>query len=342
MNDPSDFEELIVQLTLTEDEAPSSSEITQSKLEFIEKFYKKNENKFKFCVLKGNTKKSLGETLSNSLGECWSFLTKTSRNPSLVDRKDLHLKFTSCSLNLIRLLSRDSEIIDAFENTSLLKQIQIIANLANAQEDVSSNDSENNALFLESFEKEMLNVYALKAASNLIYNSKFIQNFYAENGVAEAITMQLKQFNLAFYVDNCSEAIPQEENNKFSIMVFNLRILFLLTVFNKDLRQKLREQLQVVTYLIEIVDQIMKERLNVNLEESNLLMIGCVSSSNDQSDYCYLKLIDIEYIIEILKILYNLTMDIVSVKNNAAATMGDFKRNSQDEEANNQKCNILF
>jgi hypothetical protein len=234
-------------------------------------------------------------------------------------------------LDTIRLVSRDSALIDIFESNDLLNIIQTIANLIvldeNLFENFDINNTESTNASTQPFsskDKELLNVYALKAMSNLTYNSKFVLDYYVANDAAEAITMHLRQFTPAAYIS------PNEDNKK-NIMIFNLRILFLLTVFNKDLRQKLREKLQVITYLIEIIDQIMKERLNVNDNEA----VDCNSSSLlenqqsthqtsliDQSDYCYLKIIDVDYIIEILKILYNLTMDIPSVKANAASTMG--------------------
>ena len=160
-----------------------------------------------------------------------------------------------------------------------------------------------------------LRLHALKAMSNLIYNSKYVQDFYMANGVAEMITIYLKQFSPSEVLSEASASSKLE----LSVVMFNLRVLFLLTVFNRELRLKLREKLQVVTYLIEIIDQVMKERLNGGSTSSSFDGAGGASSPGDDqttpgdmlapADYCLLKPVDVDFIIEILKLLYNLTMD---------------------------------
>ena len=340
----SDFADLIGHLITDEIVAHEPAQL-ETKLDFVNNFVRRHENKFKFCYLDDQMKQRLGESLSSSLSKCWSFLTKTT--PSTDTSKDTALKpltvsMASACLNFIRLVSRDAELIDAFENNDLLAQIQVIANLnARQLENLSLEDApiSVSSPLLESEYRDELNVNALKSISNLTYNSKHVQDFYAENGVGDAITMHLKQFNPAAY----SLSSPANDH-KFNIMIFNLRILFLLTIFNKKLRQKLKEQLEVIIYLIEIIDQIMKERLNVNVEDATVLLNNCVSLSNgsDQSDFCYLKPADIEYIIEILKILFNLTMDISSVKANAAATMGTYGRNPPTDDDTPKRINCTY
>ena len=129
-------------------------------------------------------------------------------------------------------------------------------------------------------------------------------------------------------------------------MLFNLRILFLLTALNKDLRMKLREKLQVITYLIEIIDQIMKERLNEDIALLNSELAEMTRAADQDAsslagdqlsvfDFCYLKSIDIDFINEILKILYNLTIDITSTVNsgNTALALGIRTAHSEEDEA---------
>lgn len=202
---------------------------------------------------------------------------------------------------------------------------------------------------------ENLRLNALKAISNLIYNSKFAQDFYIINGVAEMIAIYLKQFTPSEILNNettnmsnsndalaaAAAAASARQQLQLSVSMFNLRILFLLTVFSRELRLKLREKLQVITYLIEIIDQVMKERLNgvespagsqasFSLGGENTANDNNISSNNGgnnfvavvnfgsadhllaAADYCLLKPVDVEFIIEILKILYNLTMDMAA------------------------------
>ena len=348
MIDASEFNELINHLNINEiiNTCGVSSTLhteLQTKIDFVNAFNRKHENKFKFCSLDKQIKQKLGQSLTDTLKKTWTCLNKseTSSDETSI-LKALYLNLTSSCLNFIRLVSRDSELIDSFENSELLAQIQIIANLSLAQlENLSLEETTVVDSMLTTTDREILNVNALKSISNLTYNSKFVQDFYAENGVGEAITLHLRLFNSAAYSNYAPTA--NEENNSYNIMIFNLRILFLLTILNKTLRQKLKEQLEVLTYLIEIIDQIMKERLNVNVDDANVLLNNCVSLSNgsDQADFCYLKLIDIEYIIEILKILFNLTMDITSVKANAAAAMGSYGRNPI-VEATDHTCMSFF
>ena len=329
--------ELVSQLRNIESSSNSKETSNIQKLNILSAFNKRYENTFKFSKLDASIKKQFCLILNNILKECWSYLNSLNTKPAAETPNDeANLKQTSISLissclDTIRLISRDTELIDIFENNDLLKIIQTIANLTVSNEtllleSLNINESESakpTDLAQHPFsirDKEQLNVSALKAMSNLTYNSKFVQDFYVANDAAEAITIHLRLFTPAAYT------LPNEDN-KTNIMIFNLRILFLLTIFNKELRQQLSEKLQVILYLIEIIDQIMKERLSVNDAElaeniTNTSQLPHQSSLIDRSDYCYLKSIDVDYIIEILKILYNLTMDIPSVKANAASTMG--------------------
>lgn len=262
----------------------SDNPTLQTKLNQIDEFNKQNANTFKFGNLDLNdqTNKSFTNRIHDCLTTSWTYLNQSLETE--VESVNLHSRFIIACLDAIRLISRDTGTIGLFEDSKLLDLIQQIACLSSVP--IKESDLIQN-----------ITLNALKSMSNLIYNSKFAQDFYVNNGVAETITIYLKQFSL-------NDIFGQNtKTNKLNIMIFNLRILFLLTVFNKDLRSKLREKLQVLTYLIEIIDLVMKERLNVSdssTEESN----------PDNSDYCYLNQMDIDFINEILKILYNLTMDI--------------------------------
>ncbi|CAF0847068.1 unnamed protein product [Brachionus calyciflorus] len=200
-------------------------------------------------------------------------------------------------LDMIRLISRDTTTVTIFEHSDLLDQVQKIAGLKLNTE-------------IES-DVEQLSLSALMSMSNLIYNSKYAQDFYSQNNVAESVTIFLKQFQLS---DVLNQGLKQQ------ITIFKLRILFLLTVFNKDLRSKLREKLQVTSYLIELIDLVMKERLQVSENETDV-------------DYCYLKQVDLEFLNELLKILYNLTMDIAKPNLNFSNPSQCQAFSNEEEEA---------
>jgi hypothetical protein len=331
MSDISEFNQLIENLSLTVEEF-FDTELLQTKFIFISGFNKRNENKFKFVLLENEIKQKFTGNLCNSLEISLKCLNEIKSN--------LQPKFVSSILNLIRILSRDSELIGVFNNNLLLADLQYVANFSDKnflETCARVENEEKSRISSQSTENETLNVNALKAISNLIYNSTFIQQYYGESAVAESIARHLKQFNPSTYslITSDSTLLP-EDNHKFNIMIFNLRILFLLSIFNKSLRHKLKEQFEVVTYLIEIIDQIMKERLNLNYDETSL---AANNWTNEQSEFCFLKSIDIDYINEALKVLFNLTMDISSVKQNAASTMGE---NSNLSQFHNQESNKFF
>jgi hypothetical protein len=326
MNEHLELNELIEKICLNDD-ASMDPDLISSKCEFLLEFNKKNEHRFQFILSDVEFKKKIGECLKNIIGNCLDYLGEFKKNQETIFRRDIVVKYLVNTLNTIRILSRDSKIIDSFENTDLLAKIQLIANLMGGEihTQVGSEIVQDLIGYFKSQLSEtfILNVSALKAMSNLIYNSKFIQSFYGENGVVEAISAHLKHFDLSKYFLITSDvSIIQEENHVFNIMVFDLKILFLLSIFNTSLRQKLKE-FQVITHLIEILDQIMKERLNINFDGNRLNENRCVDITNDQEEFCILKSIDIDYINEGLKLLFNLTMEIASVKQNAAKTMGD-------------------
>jgi hypothetical protein len=287
MLNSEEFTELISVLSI---EDLSDLALLSTKVDFVNKFSAKNENKFKFCsTLDKTTKTSLGRCLSVTLDKTWS---RANDAPVIS-------QLTSSCLNLIRLLSRDSDLIESFENSSLLSLIQHMANLVDSTQQL---DSEN------------VCVQALKSISNLVYNSKYAQEYYASSdSLIDALTDRFKRF---------SRLTDNKDDAEYQIMIFNLRILFLLTIFSKSLREKLKEKMQLTSYLTEIINRIMNP-------------VG------DQAEICYLKSSDIECIVEVLKLLFNLTMDITSVKANADLIMGmaggstdqtQFSNISQEEE----------
>jgi hypothetical protein len=72
------------------------------------------------------------------------------------------------------------------------------------------------------FEKFLDVIEAEKCMSNLIYMSPGVQKFYSVSGVADAITQRIKE-TTATKLDN-------------GIRFFDMRMLFLLTALNADIR----------------------------------------------------------------------------------------------------------
>ena len=253
----------------------------------------KNETEFKFPQLNENDSrisllKKLGKLLEESIDELKKSI-----------KVETHFQCICACLNAIRILSRDKEQIElAFRNDDLLKSLQTLAALNNEEEQQDQSQiTKLNFLNLNNvqYNQEIVNL-SLKSIANLIYNCSYAQIYYSKTSVLDAIAAYVKEFNIKFYTSNCS------------INMFNLRILFLLTIFNKSLCVKLKENFQILIYLIEIIDQIIKDRLNNNKHLSSKVNSEA-SMSKSQVEYCYLKSFDIDYLVELLKLLYNLTMD---------------------------------
>jgi hypothetical protein len=188
--------------------------------------------------------------------------------------------FNSNSINLclktLRLLTREREGLDAITGSSVLEPLQKLAGLECTKVDVNPMDVQNV-------------IEAEKCMSNLIYMSPSVQKFYSVSGVADAITQRIKE-TTATKLDN-------------GIRFYDMRMLFLLTALNADIRQRVREKFHGLSYLFEIINQIMLSR-----SEPMASADSGITLSND----------DIDYLIEILKTLYNLTVDLPNLTHSYA------------------------
>ena len=256
----------------------------------LELFNKKNENNFSFIDLQINIdeKKKFGQIITG-------YFEKSIINFES-NKNETSLTLLMNCLDTVRLISRDSNAIDSFDNDSLLSLIQQLARL-----DMN-----------KSLENETLTLKALKSISNLIYNGKFAQNYYSNESMCLKLVDFVKNFQL--------NTNKNSEND-----LFKLKILFLLTIFNKKLRETLRDESHLISYLIKLIDIIPLNRMKLN----------------KTLNYCFLTQTDVLFLIEALKILYNLTMDIDSVRKDAASifntsNLSDLDKKSQQQDANDQ------
>ncbi|CAF1137638.1 unnamed protein product [Adineta ricciae] len=183
---------------------------------------------------------------------------------------------THLCLKTVRLLTRDREGLDALTGSSVLEPLQKLAGLECTKVDVNPVDVQNV-------------IEAQKCMSNLIYMSPAVQKFYSVSGVADAITQRIKE----------TTATKLDDGIRF----FDMRMLFLLTALNADIRQRVREKFHGLSYLFEIINQIMSSR-----SEPVAAADSGVTLSNE----------DIDYLIEILKTLYNLTVDLPNLTHSYA------------------------
>jgi len=145
---------------------------------------------------------------------------------------------------------------------------------------------------LKTRERSELILASLKAMSNLIYNSKSIQAFYAANSLAVNISVYLKNLLATTKPAHPVYVNPSEGNT----IMFKLKLLFLLTVFSKQTRKAMYEDHHVLADCQQLL-----AALDLKIE------LDCCLAT------------------ELLKIAYNLTMDIESVRNQAREALSSVK-----------------
>lgn len=294
-------------------ETQKANELTlENKIELINDissqlsfFIENNESKFHFQC---QTYQSLGQLLFKYLRNSLDYLDniEKSNDKETYSLTDAYYNLACNCLNTIRILSRDTDIISTFQNNDLLDLIQEVADLKNLS--IKSAESSGSVtlnfnkkeklteseaqIVLKTRERGLLILYALKSMSNLIFNSKLVQEFYGKNNLAE---------NISIYLTNLlANGGPKESvyinNSEYEIVLFKLKVLFLMTVFCKEIRLVLCQQFQSIICLRKLIS-----RLNLgNKEDANLA-------------------------VEALKILYNLTMEIDSVRLYAKETLSNMR-----------------
>ncbi|XP_053671883.1 synembryn [Anopheles nili] len=119
---------------------------------------------------------------------------------------------------------------------------------------------------------EEVRVEALKCLSNMIFQSPKCQEMCLNNTSTEGIIRRVKMYKEAPF--------------GYDIKYFDMKLLFLLTAINCDIRTKVRDQLHGLVYLVETLDLFMSQ----------------AATFKEFSDK------DVELINEVLKVLFNLTV----------------------------------
>ncbi|XP_050080472.1 synembryn [Anopheles maculipalpis] len=119
---------------------------------------------------------------------------------------------------------------------------------------------------------EEVQVEALKCLSNMIFQSTKCQEMCLNNASTEGIIRRVKMYKEAPY--------------GYDIKYFDMKLLFLLTAINCDIRAKVRDQLHGLVYLVETLDLFMSQ----------------AAIFKEFSDK------DLDLINEVLKVLFNLTV----------------------------------
>ncbi|KAJ8299039.1 hypothetical protein KUTeg_023099 [Tegillarca granosa] len=171
-------------------------------------------------------------------------------------------------LQMLRLFSREKDKLVNMITEDSLSTIMKMAGL----EHYVTDEGESMTIF-------DVMVEALMCLCNLIFNSFPAQRVCSKNGCVEGIIQRLKTY--------------KDPELKYEIKFYDMRLLFLLTALCADTRPKIRYELHGFTYLMEVVDLILRD---------------ADSRTTDLTDQ------EVDLCCEILKILFNLT---VSVNKNA-------------------------
>lgn len=107
---------------------------------------------------------------------------------------------------------------------------------------------------LEVMEKDVA-VEALKCLCNLTFNSEVARALCAHTSIAQGLVARLR-----IYRD-----MPFKEE----IMLFDLKLLFILTALRHDIKNKIKDELHGMEYLINCLGEILTEASNADDQASS-------------------------------------------------------------------------
>ncbi|XP_055594057.1 synembryn [Uranotaenia lowii] len=198
----------------------------------------------------------------------WNRLFEYLTDPELVECR-------GNALVAIKLLSRDKTYLNETVHGGQLDCLLNLAGIGMQQD--------------ENWNEDVV-VEALKCLSNLIFQSKKCQELCLGNPSTEGILRRIKMY--------------KDSNHCYDVKYFDMKLLFLLTAINCDIRAKVREDLHGLAYLVETLDLFMSQAAEVK----------------EFSDK------DLDLINEVLKVLFNLTVRTPSNAIPEEDEAGDFHR----------------
>lgn len=129
-------------------------------------------------------------------------------------------------------------------------------------------DPEECSTGIELPEKEIV-VEAMKCLCNIAFNSEVARALCAHTEIARGLVARLRSY----------KEIPFKED----IMLFDMKLLFILTALRQDIKAKIKNELHGLDYLISCLNEL--------VVESSLAEIGATASSGmgeDGNQYCLL------------------------------------------------------
>ncbi|RWS13130.1 synembryn-A-like protein [Dinothrombium tinctorium] len=224
------------------------------------------------------------------------------KKKQLVDGLFRRLRDVSHTNNLeiylatLRILSRDRNHLDDLFTIDKIETILHLARLVGEEEAFLTENSVN-------FDSTVI-VEAQKCLCNLIYNSTIIQKMCCSNSCIDGIMLRLRMYK--------DPMLPVE------VKYFDMRMLFLLTALNPEIRPKIREDYHGLIYLMEAIDLILKEAEEPGqkpMKKSKRKRKGREKSDNknvntEEDTSRALHDSSVNLCCEVLKVLFNLTVNI--------------------------------
>lgn len=220
-------------------------------------------------------------------------------------------------LSTLRIMTRDSKNLDVLFTADRIETMLHLANLVGEEEAYMTNSSKD-------FDSRIV-IEAQKCLCNLIYNNQVIQRLSCHNSTIDGIMLRMKMYK--------EPSLPLE------VKYFDMRMLFLLTALCPDVRPRVRDEYHGLIYLMETVDLIVKSTQDPserNMKKSLRKRKGSGKSSSSarngkqhqqqhhhhhqqqaekpqevtEEPAHYLTDDEVNLIIEVLKVLFNLTCNL--------------------------------
>ncbi|KPI99596.1 Synembryn-A [Papilio xuthus] len=191
-------------------------------LQILEKFLKDNENVFTFPNL----------SMNNNRVSLWAALFQLIQEPSL---ESVH----AMCLSALRILSRDKLEVDAIVCE---KWIIILIDKAGLFNFLNIDDETRPVEIIPQKEEA---IEALKCLCNLALNSEVSRALCAHTAIAQGLVARLRSY----------KDIPYKDD----IMLFDMKLLFILTALRQDISAKIKSELHGMDYLISCLNEIITE-----------------------------------------------------------------------------------
>ncbi|KAJ2950722.1 hypothetical protein O0L34_g8984 [Tuta absoluta] len=188
----------------------------------LRKFLQINENVFTFPHLCENNRRVI----------LWTALFQHLQNP-------LSAQVHSLCLASIRVLSRDKADL---ENLICEKWITVLIERAGLYNFVSIDDE--SMVSVELPDKDVA-MEALKCLCNLAFNSEVARALCAHTSIAQGLVARLRLY----------KEIPFKDD----IMLYDMKLLFILTALRHDVKAKIKDELHGMDYLISCLNELLLE-----------------------------------------------------------------------------------